>query len=56
MPQPPRDASPSLKRILKNVYEQKRDAGYSKTRASKLAWGAVKRAGFHQTPSGRWTR
>jgi hypothetical protein len=34
------------KRILRKVYVQSREGGYGKTKSAKIAWNAVRKAGY----------
>ena len=45
-PPPIGDRPAKAGQIMAAVYEQARSRGYSKKRAAKIGWGAVKRAGF----------
>ena len=46
LPPPVGDRPVKAQRIMTAVYEQARKRGYSKARAAKIGWGAVRRAGY----------
>lgn len=45
---------PKGARMWEDVYESALDRGYSEERSAMQAWGAVKRAGYHQDRAGTW--
>lgn len=45
---------PKATRMWEAVYESAQERGFSEERSAQQAWGAVKRAGYHQDAEGVW--
>ena len=50
------DAPAKVRSILAKAYTSSRSRGIDKERSAKMAWGAVKKAGFKKNEEGRWVK